>query len=491
MLAALKEEMNKTYTENGAVTYLASGNDCLDLFATIGALRSAGAGEVCTRFFRAFAEDRTTALRIAFFARDVRGGLGERRVFREIIRGLAVRAGDVLRKNIRRIPEYGRWDDLLVLLGTPCEDVVIELIRAQLAADEAALSEEGKPVSLLAKWMPSVNASNEETVRRGKYLARELGMKEEDYRKLLVRLRRRIRILENHLREKDYTFDYEKQPSRALFKYRAAFLRNDGERYGEFIRKASEGKAVLHTGTLYPYDLFEKVWKEMLQGREIGAEERAVLDATWKALPDYTAGENALAVVDGSGSMYGGGTPSPISVANSLGLYFAERNRGAFHNYFITFSMTPQLVEVKGSDFYERACYCMSFDECANTNVEAVFRLVLDAAVKHHVPQEELPKTLYFISDMEFDACAEDAGLTNFENAKRMFREAGYELPHVVFWNVASRTRQQPVTMHETGTALVSGASPILFQRVIAGETDPMAYMKEILESERYRVIEA
>lgn len=223
---------------------------------------------------------------------------------------------------------------------------------------------------------------------------------------------------------------------------------------------------------------------------QIPKEEARALDVTWSALPDYTHGENALVVLDGSGSMYWGGNPLPSSVALSLAIYFAERNTGAFHGHFITFSQNPRLVEIKGATIVERVHYCKSFNEVANTNLEAVFRLLLRAAVKNRVPQEELPSVLYIITDMEFDACTVDAEVTNFERAKELFAEAGYALPRIVFWNVQSRSRQQPVTMNEQGVMLVSGCSPSIFSMTVDRRITPYEYMEQVLGSERYAAIE-
>jgi len=485
MLTNLKNELNMTTTENGARTYASTMSDCLDLFATIGALRRESEEEIITRFMRAFAENRDLAVKTMFFARDVRGGLGERKVFRVILRWLAYHAPKTVIKNIDNIGEYGRFDDLLTLIDTPCEDAVIAYIDRQLKADTAALKNGGE-VSLLAKWLPSVNTSNADTVRYAKIIARRIGMKEAAYRKTLVRLRAHIRIIENNLREKDYTFDYAKQPSKAMLKYRKAFLRNDNERYTDFLSRVQSGDATMHTGTLMPYELIAPFF-----GNGVSDEERAAIDTTWNQLEDFTNGENALAVIDGSGSMYGWGDPKPAAVALSLGLYFAERNRGAFHNHFITFSENPQMVEVKGADLLEKLQYAASFNEVANTNIQKVFELVLETAVKHHVPQEELPQTLYIISDMEFDYCAKDSSLTNFEYAKHLYAQHGYTLPQVVFWNVASRNRQQPVTKNEQGVALVSGCTPRLFSMVAAGRYSPYDRMLEILGSERYAPIAA
>ena len=419
MLEKLKNEANRAYTENGAVTHATTCSDCLDLFATVGALRSAADREILKRFVRAFTEDPDLAMKTLFFARDVRGGLGERRVFRVCLQWLAHNAPDSAKKNIPYVAEFGRWDDLLSLMGTPCEKDAMLQIRKQLEADLEAM-DMGDDVSLLAKWLPSVNASNAQTVQYAKQIARYLGMTDAAYRKTLVKLRERIRIIENSLREKDYSFDYSKQPSKAMFKYRKAFYRNDGERYGAFLSKVSRGEAQLHTGTLTPYEIIKPFFYEKVSDRDASA-----IDATWKAQEDFTVSENALVVIDGSGSMYSHTEPMPATVALSLGIYFAERNTGAFRDHFITFSEKPQLVQIKGETILEKVRYCHDYNEVANTNIQKVFELILRTAVKNNVPQSEMPSTLYIISDMEFDRCARGAEMTNFEYAKKIFAEAG------------------------------------------------------------------
>ena len=485
MLEHLKNEANRTYTENGAVTYATTYSDCLDLFATIGALRSSNEQEIISRFVRAFTEDPNLALKTLFFARDVRGGLGERKVFRVCLQWLAHNAPASVKKNIPYVAEFGRWDDLLSLLGTPCEKDAMLLIKKQLEVDLESM-DMGDDVSLLAKWLPSVNASNAQTVQYAKKIARFLGMTDATYRKTLVKLREHIRIIENSLREKDYSFDYSKQPSKAMFKYRKAFYRNDGERYGEFLGKVSRGEAQLHTGTLTPYEIIKPFFYE-----HVGDQEASAIDATWNAQEDFTRDENALVVIDGSGSMYSRTDPMPATVALSLGIYYAERNTGAFHNHFITFSERPQLVEIKGETILEKVRYCHDYNEVANTNIQKVFELILRTAVKNNVPQSEMPSTLYIISDMEFDCCARGAELTNFEYAKKIFAEAGYDLPRVVFWNVQSRNKQQPVTQNEQGVALVSGCSPRIFSMLKSGILSPLGYMLDILGAERYEKIAA
>lgn len=485
MLEYLKQEANLTHTENGAVTYISTQSACLDLFATVGALRGADDAEIEARFVRAYTEDPDLAMKLLFFARDIRGGIGERRVFRVILSWLAKNEPQSVEKNLKYVAEFGRFDDLLCLMGTPCEQTALQYIKEQLQKDRTALDTQGE-VSLLAKWLPSVNASNKDTVKQAKRIARALGMNDAAYRKLLTALRKKIRILENYLREKDYSFDYAKQPAKAMFKYRKAFLRNDMERYQAFLELVAQGKETLHTSALTPYEIIRPFFDE-----EVSEEERKAIDVSWNAQEDFTDGENALVVIDGSGSMYGWAVPRPADVALSLGIYFAEHNKGRFHNHFITFSEHPQLVEIKGQDIYEKVNYCRTFNEVANTNIQRVFELLLDTAVKHHLPQDEMPAKLYFISDMEFDACVCDGSLTNFMYAKKLFAQHGYQLPEVVFWNVASRNCQQPVTQNEQGVALVSGASPRIFSMLKAGVLSPYAFMLSVLGAERYAQIAA
>ena len=483
MLDALKQRSNRTVTENGAATLVTTRSDCLDLFATIGALRNASQAAMIDRFHRAYAENPDIAMRILFYGRDIRGGLGERRVFRVLLHDLAEKHPDSVRRNLKYIAEMGRYDDLFALMETPCQADVIELVKRQVKQD-LFHAERGESISLLAKWLPSVNTSNAEAVRMGKFLARQMGMSDSEYRKTLVLLRAHLRILENSLRERDYSFSYESQPSRAMYQYRKAFLRNDPERYKAFMEEVSEGRKTLHTSSLTPSDLVDKALD--FHGTP---EERKVLDTTWKAQEDFTDNRNALCVVDTSGSMFCYGRPRPFAVAMSLGMYFAQRNHGAFRNHFITFSTHPRLIEIKGRDLVDQVQYCRSFSEVADTNIQAVFELILKAAVSKHIPQSDMPETIYIISDMEFNCCTRDASASNFEYAKKLYEDRGYHLPKIVFWNVQSRGNQQPVGMDEQGVALVSGYTPRLFKMALSGQMDPYQAMMDTLSDVRYACI--
>lgn len=480
------DNSNKTLTFNGAVTNRSSGTYCLDLFFAAGAMRGASEEDIAAAVTRAHAEDPVKTMKIVFFARDARGGLGERRFFRAAVKALARFAPDAVERNIPYIAEFGRYDDLLVLLDTQCADKAMDVIRERLNADIASMREGGK-VSLLAKWLPSVNASSKATRNAARDVAARLGYSERSYRKTLSELRAYSDILENRLRERDYTFDYSKQPSCAMFKYRKAFIRNDNERYTDYLNAVNSGKAKLNASALFPYEIIRRCL-----GMEISDAEKLSLDTTWKNLPVYGESGNAIAVVDGSGSMCWAprGGARPIDVALSLGIYFAEHNKGAFADHFITFSHTPRMIEAKGRDIVEKARYCATFNEVSNTNLEAVFNLILATAVNSKAKQEELPEKIFVISDMEFDNCVESGNdLTLYDTMKAKFRQYGYRLPDVVFWNVNSFGNNVPVRFKDSGTALVSGFTPALFDMVIGGEISPEIIMNRAVESERYAMV--
>lgn len=483
MLEKLKNEANLIHTENGALAYRSTHSACLDLFAVCGALRQADEDEILQKFTRAYAEDQDTAMRILFYARDVQGGLGERRFFRIVVRYLADLRPESVKKNLPLFAEYGRYDDILSLLGTKCEASLSGFIANQLSMDiTAALENRG--VSLLAKWLPSINTSSSAAREEAMRICRMLGKTAKEYRKLLSFLRKHIGIVEDNLRRKDYSFDYSKLPGKALFKYRRAMQRNDSKRYEAYLESVRLGRAKMNAGTLYPYEIVRAAMDEY------DLNTIRSLDTAWNALPDRTDSRNALAVIDGSGSMYTdyGGGILPITVALSLGLYFAERNHGHFADHFITFSQTPRLVKVKGANIADRIRYCMTYNEIANTDLYEVFMLILITAVKNKLPQSELPELLYIISDMEFDEGV-DPDKTVFEDAREKFEDYGYQLPQVVYWNVAARNEQFPVCMNEQGVALVSGTSTALFSQMMSHDLTPYSLMESVLNSDRYRNI--
>ena len=492
---AIKEQLNATHTENGDLAYKSSGSACLDFFSLCGGMRR-NLSNLEKLFAKAYGENPVLAIKILFYMRNIRGGLGERNGFRVLLKELAEFYPETARRIVYAIPEYGRWDDLLVLLDTPVKDEAVALIKNQLEKDRNAIGSTG--VSLLGKWLPSINTSSKESVASARVLMAALGMKAVEYRKLCSALRKEIKILEDNLRRKDYTFDYSNQPSQAMHRYRKAFLRNDGERYNAFLKKVVEQaeklargeeipddeKVKLNVKTLYPYQLVAPFINACGVNR-LTAEEELPLEAGWKSLDRGQFDSRTIVVRDGSGSMYGSGDFAAINIASSLTLLFAEQLGGAYRNSFITFSSEPRLVQIpeKADTLKKKLNYVSKFNDCSNTDIGKVYDLILKVAKKGRVPKEEMIERILIISDMEFDACAE--GASTFEHYKSKFEKAGYELPEIVFWNVEARHAHLPVTMNEKGVKLVSGASANIFANVVSGDlkvVTPYDFMLQMLE---------
>lgn len=497
-LENLSLKNSETLTLNGAKTYSTTGNACLDLFAIAGGMRYRGAAEQIRLFDRAYIEEPETAMKLLFYIRDIRGGIGERQTFRTLIRHVARTWPESAKKNVRLISEFGRFDDLLCLLGTSAEAEVINVVKAQLDADLAALEERrngntGAHISLLAKWMPSINASSRRTCRNAERLAASLGMTAKEYRQTLSVLRANICLIERYLTDKRHgKVQYKSVPAKAMLKYRGAFKRSDGKRFTSFIKAVRQGKEKLHADTLFPYEILRTVIR--ISGWSISLRSGGIVtEALWDSLPKELGNENAICVVDTSGSMtYGGANGvTPILIAVSLGLYHAERCKGAFRNHFITFSDTPSLIEIKGNSLEKKLRYIMTAPWGCSTDLEAVFDLLLDTAVSSQASQDELPSVLYIISDMEFNCAVRNPDETIYQNASERFESYGYHLPAVVFINVNSWQTQAPVRAHQKGAALMSGMGVSSFKHKFDGNMTPLSHMYKVLLSDRYKEVHA
>ena len=467
---------NMTYTENGALTHKSSNSAIVDFFFHGAALRTEkDEHRIINLFADAFKEDPTTALRILFYIRDIRGGQGERRTFRIILRNLAFEQSDWLIKNLKFIPEYGRWDDLFILKDSPVESHMIMFIKQQFMTDMDNCFNDN-PISLLAKWMPSENTSSKETRTLATYIRINLGYTSRTYRKNLSMLRKAIDVVECKLSAKQVDqINYAHVPSNASLKYKKAFMKHDEERYKAYLDSVNKGETKINAATLYPYDLVHKAMYEYDN----------TVEALWKNLPDYVEDLCGLVVADTSGSMYG----RPMEVSISLAMYIAERNKNeAWKDYFISFSRVPKFHKVQGKTLIERM-KSVELGHIENTDLQAVFNMILTRAKHHHVPQEDMPKILLIVSDMEFDTACRNNTLTNFENIRHKYQFAGYEMPTVVFWNVNSRNTQSPITIDERGAVLIGGCSPVVLKYALGQTTTPMQMVLNVTESDRYKNI--
>ena len=488
----LTNATNFMVTENGALAHKSTCSMVYDMFAFGGAYRKRTDEDCIWLFKNAYEENPELALKCLFYLRDCRGGQGERRFFRVCFRWLCSYDPAAARRNLIYLSEYGRWDDLIYATsGSDLMKEAFKIIQHQLALDV-----ECKTPSLLAKWMPSENASSYETKKMANELRKFLGMTHKQYRKTLSILRARINVLERLMSANRWEeIEFDKIPSKAGLIYKNAFARRDiiAKKYEAFAKSA---ETKVNAKTLYPYEVVEKAIRASWHGTET---DRAMIEKYWNNLPNYFNGEPAsiMCVVDTSGSMSG----TPIDVAISLGIYCAERIGGPFAGHYISFASRPQLIKVEGVDFVDKVRRIYDTNLCDNTNLEATFDLVLEMAKKSK--PEDVPKTLVVISDMQIDSMTgsfswrgdkninmkrwtQETAATEMELIRQKWAAAGIECPRLIYWNVDARDN----TILDAGpnVSFVSGCSPVLYEQIIRGVTG-YDLMLDKLMSERYAVI--
>ena len=458
--AASRTAIN-TRTNNGMKTNHSSLNANVDLFFAIGASRGK---DITSMFERAYQTDRVTALRTLAWARDVRGGAGERSTFRNLLRFVEANHPNELEQMVRITPEVGRWDDLLELTSAHGIKLAHDAIRVALNSGNG----------LCAKWMP----------RKGPQavaLTRSLGMTPKRYRKTIVGL---TKVVETQMCAKDWTgINYEHVPSVAAGRYQKAFGRHDTTGYGEYKAKLSKGEAKINASAVYPHNVI----MNLRNG------DATVATAQWEALPNYVGDEMILPMVDVSGSMSCavGGSQSIrcIDVAVSLGLYLADKNSGAFHDCFLTFSERSQIEVLKGSNIKDKFNQLSRAHWEMSTNLHSAFDAILQVGTANQLTNADMPKYVLILSDMEFNQCMENDD-SAMEMIKRKYASAGYDVPNVIFWNLHAREGNSPVTINESGTALVSGFSPAIMESILkAEEVTPMSIMLKAVNAERYQSI--
>lgn len=509
---AIEKEVAWKLTENGLDALNTTFDANLDLFATIGALRKRRDAEIETKFMKAYIEQPLTAMKILFYARDIEEGLGERRVFRVGLNWLANnRTKDVV-ANIPNIAKYGRFDDLYTLAGTPAEKEAFAFMKEQFDKDIINM-QEGKSVSLLGKWLKSVNTSSKESVKLGKLTAKLFKMSEKEYRKTLASLRKYIDVLEKKLSKNEWEkIDFNTVPGGAMKKYNKAFYRHQEERFKEYLEALKNNKKItvvkddgtvvekeakINTKNLYPYEIIEKYLSQNMSRSvlHIGTL-KPELEAMWNGLKDWIQGAecNTIVVADTSGSMMG----RPMATSVGLGIYFAERNTGPFHNKFMTFASKPSWISFK--DNMTLADKLNVVPEIVdNTNLEAAFDLILKTGIDNNLTQEDMPKQLIIITDMEFDQCVVDNEFSYFNRHRNVinktfydkmrdrYNQHGYDLPEIVFWNVDARQDTYHTTKHDPNVRMVSGQATSIFKTLIDGKKHtPYDFMLEVVYADRY-----
>ena len=473
-------------TENLAVKHNTTKSAVLDMFALCGSYRNRSDADCILAFKNAIEENETLALKCLFYLRDIRGGQGERRFFRVCFRWLADNYPEAARRNLINVSEYGRWDDLIYsCFDTKVEEDAFAIIKHQLALDV-----ECKTPSLLAKWMPSENASARDTKRMGGIMREYLGMSHKQYRQMLSVLRSRINIVEKLMSEGRWDeIEFDKIPSKAGLKYKNAFARRDiiAKKYEAFAK--DETKTV-NAAALYPYEIVKKATEHMgywNPHNNISDVDRAIIEKYWNNQIDVLNGEpcKMICVCDTSGSMRG----TPLDVAIGLSMYCAERIGGPFKNHYISFSSRPQLIKIEGVDFVDKVERIYRTNLCENTNIKATFDMLKEAAL--NAKPEDRPDTVCIISDMQIDAMSvghwdSDTTMTEMELIRQEWADAGLECPRLVYWNVDARNN----TILDAGpnVSFVSGFSPTTFKQVVTGVT-AWDLMIQTICSKRYEAI--
>lgn len=455
LIAAMQKNTNKTTTTNGAKAFKSTLDSAVDFFYSAAASRGK---DVTGMFASVYADDKDVAVRLALWLRDVRGGAGERQNYRNILKYLASNDWSVAVQLINKTVEVGRWDDLLCLVDTPAQAAAFDAIKVALNAGDA----------LCAKWMP----------RKGEVAAKlrkHFDWTPKFYRKTLVALSNTVETA--MCANKWDEIDYSKLPSVASARYQKAFGRHDTAGYVAYLNALQKGETTINAGAVYPYDVLKSV--------ELG--NALVADQQWKALPDYVGLGSFLCMVDVSGSMCcpagGNRQLTCLDVAVSLGLYCAERCKGAFKDTFLTFSSVPELVTLSGPlstryNTMSRADWAMS------TDIEKAFSLVLSSALKYGVAPEDMPSSIIILSDMQFDRCVD--GKSGLGMIRKRYAEAGYEVPQIVFWNL-NASGNVPAKANAEGVALVSGFSPSLMNSVLGSSFDtPLDTMMKVIMVPRY-----
>lgn len=491
VLEGLRKADNYKRTENGGVALKSTLNAVYDLFALGGAYRERSDEDCVFLFKKAYEENPELALKCLFYLADCRGGQGERRFFRVCYNWLAKNDMHAALYNMDMIPTFRRWDDLLYAFkGVDYFDRVLTFVEEQLAIDL-----QSKTPSLLAKWLPSENASSPETIAMAGEVRKYLGLTHKQYRKILSELRSRINIVEKLMSENRWDeIEFDKIPSKAGLIYKNAFARRDiiAKKYEAFAKDAS---TKVNADTLYPYEIVSKVINSgrNYRGLNLSETDRLMLEKYWNNLPDYFEGKssNMLCVVDTSGSMCGDRASAPINVAISLGMYAAERAGGPFKDHYISFSSRPQLIKVEGVDFADKVYRIYDTNLCQNTDLTKTFDMLLKIADDPATKEEDIPETIVVISDMEIDYMVtdewtEDQTVTEMEKVRKKWAEHGHKMPRLVYWNV--NARQNIILDKGPTVTFVSGMSPTIFNTIITGKNG-VDLMLSVLNSERYACI--
>lgn len=458
-------------TANGMKARKSTANALVDLFFKIGASRGKN---IVPDFTAAYVQNKELTLRIVAWSRDVRGGAGERQLFRDVLKHLEKTDIDAAKALLKKVPELGRWDDIFVFESKEMKREAYTMLGEALKAQNG----------LAAKWTP----------RKGP-LAHEIrtffGMSPKFYRKSLVEM---TKVVEQDMCANKWDeINFSHVPSVASTRYKKAFNRHT-TKYAEYVQKLVKGDdptVKVNASAVFPHDVLKGriTYYEM----KFDKTELDLIQKQWEALPNFVGDANIMPLVDVSGSMCTAagkkGTTTCLEVAVSLGLYLADKNTGKFKDTFLTFSEKPELLHLKGN-INEKINQMVSSSWGMSTDLHKAFNKILSVAVSGNVPKEQMPEMLLILSDMQFNNCVSFDD-TAMQMIARKYAEAGYDLPKIVFWNL-NAADNVPAKFDASGVALVSGFSPTIMAAVLGGDTEkftPEAIMMKTIMDDRYAVM--
>lgn len=495
----LKNELSdeKQLTENGALGYKTSGKNLLDANFALSSMRRMSEDKIYNMFIKAYFDDKLLALKWLFYARDIRGGCGERRTFRVILKGLANDYPEIAKKLIKLVPEYGRWDDLWCLLDTDLKDDVFKFVEESLRSDCDGMYK-NKSVTLLAKWMPSANTSSKKTRELAKQFCDYLKLDKWQYSHMLKELRDYIDIVETKMsRNKWDKINYSTVPSNANLLYKNAFLKHDEERRKEFLESVKNGESKINSSVLFAHDIVHKYTIQYLYSGLKTKKIDDTLEELWKALPKLSdINQETIVVRDDSGSMMcpvdSKSNLVALEIATALSIYFSQYLTGEFKDKYISFSHNPKFIDLSNcNSLKEKLNISYAHSEVSDTDIYKTFMLILNTAIKNGYSQEEMPKNILILSDMEFNsATGYSTNKTLFDKISKKFEINGLKMPRLIFWNLCSRTNTIPLKENDLGVALVSGFSQNILNMVLKGNLDPYLNLVEVLNTDRYNPVE-
>lgn len=525
------QDKNLSVTDNGALVYKTTGKPFVDLNFSLSSFRSANGQklqDLIDKFAKCYHENPVLAWKYLFYVGDIREGAGERKAFLEMFKFMIKEESQyIVAGMLKLIPEYTRFDVWFKIWEAVKEiavsgpeynyllsfhDIIGYLVDKQWQEDVRGMIN-GEEISLLAKWMPSINTSSKRTKSLAFDAMEMLGFNpasavhQKHYRQTLSQLRAYINVVEKNMSENDWQdINYEKIPSKAAIKYKAAFYRHDNSRYQNYIDKAVAGEKKFNASVTQPHEII----RQIRSGQYNNATSQT-LEAAWKNLKNMMV-EDTIVVCDTSGSMgnYIGSTKvRAIDVSIGLAIYCAERLSGSMHNKFITFDYNPNFVSFSDGTLIEKmqSFRCIN---AGNTDIQAVFKLLADSYARGRIREIDMPSKILIISDMQFDtARRKQFGMvrskfvehqhtdqqTLFDTIKEEWAQitkGKVSMPKLIFWNVCDTDKDTiPMVENENGLILLSGFSTNILKMAMSGQYDPFAALLEILGSKRYLPVES